>query len=295
MAYLEFRPTQTLFQYTSVDGLVGIVRSKKLRLSDLQAGNDPREIHLGLERVLQALRTVFEEEPGGPRRGLLGTLVNDLAGYFDRAQVFSSCFSLADDELPMWSAYGQQYAGVSLGFRPSALLGIPARVQRVKYLDPAKEAEEFRNLALGIAAGLGQYARSNDLLPFINAGTNAITAVTALKHAKWGYEREVRIVYVQRKEKPTGDLAKFPATMMPGNKMLYWREPLVRTVGERSVSYVEFPFGRVRGDDCDSSRALKSVTLGPNCALTVAEVEGELKEQGYLDCVVQKSTCQIRV
>jgi hypothetical protein len=295
MAYLHYRPTLTLFQYTSADGLFGILRSKVLRLSDLRAANDPREIELGYERVMQALRTASENEHHRANRELLTGLLESLTGYFDRQQAFCACFSLAVDELPMWAAYGQSYSGLALGFRPAALLALPGRVQRVKYLDPSRENEEFKELALKIAAQVNLHRHSGDIVPWISAGVDAITATLALKHQIWAYEKEVRVVYVQRKERPKDVFPKFPVAKLPKGELIHWREPLERKSGTRSVQYVEFPFGRFHDGKFDPARAFKTIIVGPNCPLSVAAVEAELKEQGFGNCVVRKSDCHIRV
>ena len=218
-----------------------------------------------------------------------------LTGYYDRLQAFCCWFSLAVDELPMWAAYGQSYSGLAIGFRPAAILGIPGRVQKVKYLDQPKENEEFKELALKIAAQVDLHRDSNDIVPWISAGVDAIAATIALKHQIWAYEKEVRVVYVQRKERPEGALSKFPVSKMPKGELIYWREPLERKVGTRSVRYVEFPFGRFHDGKFDPARALKTIIVGPNCPLSATSVEAELKAQDFYDCVVKKSDYHIKV
>jgi hypothetical protein len=58
MAFLEYRPTQTLYQFSSVEGLKGIATSKELWCSDLSTANDPRELTLGHEHFLNAIEFV---------------------------------------------------------------------------------------------------------------------------------------------------------------------------------------------------------------------------------------------
>jgi hypothetical protein len=62
MAYPEYLPKHTLYHYTSIDGLAAIAKSKCLRFSDLASANDPREVHLGREKVFVALRSVLDDE-----------------------------------------------------------------------------------------------------------------------------------------------------------------------------------------------------------------------------------------
>jgi hypothetical protein len=294
MAYLEYRPNQTLFQYSSIDGLFGILRSKRLRLSDLASANDPRELKLGYEKVMQALEAVLRDEYQGAKGALLSRLVERLIGYYQGAQVFCGCFSMAADELPMWATYGANYSGLAIGFRPAALLSLPGRVQKVRYLDPSKEDGEFKALALDIAAQVDIHQRSRSPEPWISAGVDAITATTALKHTTWAYEKEIRLIYVQRRERPQGLADQIPTGSMSNDQVIYWREPLERTVGSRTIKYVEFPFGRIRGGKFDPARSLKTIIIGPNCPLSEADVGTALKEQGFDGCIVRRSECQIR-
>jgi hypothetical protein len=275
--------------------MFGTVRSKHIWLSDLRFANDPRELELGYENVISGLRSVLQSEHREPKRNLLSHLVDRLIAYFQGIQVFCSCFSQAVDELPMWAAYGRNYSGLAIGFRPAALLGIPARVQQVKYLDPSNENDEFKNLALGIATQVEICQQSNAVEPWISAVVDAITATTALKHQIWAYEKEVRLICAQRKEPPQGLAAKFPVSSLPNDKLIYWREPIERKARGNSVNYIEFPFGRFKDGNFDPTRSLKTTIIGPHCPLTVTSVESELREQGFYDCNVRKSNCQIRL
>jgi hypothetical protein len=130
MAFLEYRPTQTVYKYCTPDGFFGIVKSKRLWFSDLGSVNDPREIKLGYEHFLDALQFVRNDTYPGERGEFLSVLSNRLTRYRENCRAYCCCFSLAVDELPMWSAYGQNYSGIAIGFRPTALFGIPARIQK---------------------------------------------------------------------------------------------------------------------------------------------------------------------
>jgi hypothetical protein len=295
MAYFEYRPTQTLFQYTSADGLSGILKSKHLWFCDLRAANDPRELHLGHDSVTQALNSLLQSDLRASNRQKLSQLVEYLTGYFDRVQIFCACLSLAEDELPMWGAYGQTYSGLAIGFRPAAVAGMPVRVQRVRYLDPSKANEEFNAIAEAIAGRLDDRQPTADFLPMVGAAAAVAATATALKHRSWAYENEIRLIYSQPRQQPTGRAANLPSSKLPGGDYIYWREPLERKVGTRSVPYVQFPYGRLRDGKFDPARAIKTVIVGPNCSLSILDVEDELSRQGFQDWTVQKSNCHIRL
>src|SRR5580658_1758631 len=169
MAYPEYLPRWTLFHYTSTDGLSAIAKSRCLRLSDLASTNDPREIHLGREKVFVALRSVLDDEYKAGNAANLLHLIIRLIGYFDGVQIFCCCLSIAGDVLPMWNAYGANYGGVSIGFRPRAIMDMTGRIQKVKYLN-AENDGDFRTLALDIAAQLKTIHSPSELEKWISAG-----------------------------------------------------------------------------------------------------------------------------
>jgi hypothetical protein len=295
VAFLQYRPTGTIYQYTSVEGFFGILKSKRLWLSDLASANDPRELVLGREKVIEALTWLLEHQYEGEKAARLRRFIEITHAYFSTTQTFSCCFSMAADELPMWGAYGARYGGIALGFRPAAILGIPARVQKVRYIDPASD-DSFRTLAHEIAAQLDRMASTKDWNTWISAvaGADAMAAVTAVKHVTWAYEREIRLVHVRRAEQSTSSLALVPIAEFPKGQPLRWTPPLTRSVECETVYYLEFPFGRVRDGKFDPTRSLKRVIIGPNCPLTANDVASVLDDNGFVDYEVVQSHCQIR-
>jgi hypothetical protein len=130
MAFLEYRPTRTLYHYTSLAGFSGILASKSLWFSDLSTANDPREVHLGFDKFMTALNSVILEEYPGKKGHFLISLADRLRKYRENARAYCCCFSLAVDALPMWGAYGSNYAGLAVGFRATSVVDMPARVQK---------------------------------------------------------------------------------------------------------------------------------------------------------------------
>jgi hypothetical protein len=294
MAFLEYTPTQTLFQYCSPDGFVGIVKSQRLWFSDLASSNDPRELRLGYEHFIEALRSVRHNEYRGERGQFLSVLAGRLARYVENVQAFSCCLSLAEDELPMWGAYGSNYSGVAIGFRATAVSDMPIRVQKVRYVSD-DTAEAFEQLVLDIARAFETTHAPDDLNYWIPATASAFATMTALKHRTWGYEREIRLVHVQPKRPPDdGDDIFSVMSALPDGAEVRWTKSHERLNGARTVSYLEFPFGRFRNKTFDPSRAIEKVIIGPNCPLTTDDVTAAMKDNGFHNFEVAKSVCEIR-
>ncbi len=293
MAFLEYRPKQPLFQYCSVDGFLGIVRSRQLWFSDLLSANDPREMKLGHQHFVDALKSVRHDEYRGETGLFLSVLAGRLAGAYENTQAFCCCFSLVADELPMWAAYGDGYNGLAIGFRPTAILSIPARVQKVNYLNE-NTAQDFRSLALEIADQLDAGRNLQDEVYWIEAAVSAIAGMTALKHQTWAYEREIRMVHVQPIAPPDEQTKAIPTGILPGGQQTMWTQPSERLSSSRKVSYLKFSYGKFENNYFDHKRAIRKIIIGPKCQLSISEVTKILSENGFEQFEVVESTCEIR-
>ncbi|MBM6841918.1 hypothetical protein H6A03_10285 [[Clostridium] spiroforme] len=83
-----------IFHYTSIAGLEGILKSKKLRFTNIKYMNDKDEIIAGIDSFVKTFK-VSEEIKEQLYKGF-----ND-----DGIQRFVCCFSLEQDSLPLWNYY----------------------------------------------------------------------------------------------------------------------------------------------------------------------------------------------
>ena len=295
MAFLEYRPDRTLFQYCTPESFLGIVESKNLWFSDLASANDPREIRLGYEHFVDVVNWVRNNKYPGERGEFLSKLADELTIYHAHSQAFCCCFSLAVDELPMWAAYGANYGGLAIGFRPTAVIDMPSRIQKVIYVNENTE-EDFRKLILEIAAAFNVNQDSNDFNYRISATVGAHAAMTALKHATWNYEREVRMVHMQSNSPPDkdGDPIFSITDLLPDGRPLTWTKPLERASSGKIVNYLQYPFGRFRDGAFDPSRSIEKVIVGPSCPLSISDVTEAMRTNGFDSFEVAKSICEIR-
>lgn len=243
-----------------------------------------RAIQFGFDKFIDALKWVRDNEYKGERRQLLTDLAADITRHRSTSQAFCACFSLVADELPMWREYGSNYSGLAIGFRPTAITSMAGRVQLVKYLGQDL-ADGFLEVARRIAS---EVDLSLELQ--IGAAGEALSVMTAAKHGSWSYEKEVRLVCSQPRRREDG----IPTTILEDGTWVDWMQPLKRTKVNTTVDYIAYPLGIRRKKKTDPRKAIKEVIAGPNCALSEAAIEDELRENGFADFEVRKSDCQIR-
>jgi hypothetical protein len=288
MAFLEHTPQQTLYQFCSLDGFKGIVASKALWYTDLQSSNDPRELKLGFEHFIDAIEFVREQDYPGPDGRFLQIVAHELVKEHETRQFFCACFSLLEDLLPMWREYGDGCRGIAIGFRPTAIISMPGRIQKVRYLNP-DTPDDFRRLVRDIAGYFDPAHSANDIKYWLHAATSVLSALTALKHHTWEYEKEVRIICTQS---PNADRS-IPLSWHADGTEIFWKKPLSRTRGNECVEYKSFQFGRRKDGVFDFSRAIARVIVGSRCELPIDEVTSELRKNGFTDFDVIRSECFI--
>lgn len=131
---------KTIFHYTSIGGLEGILFNKKLRFTNIRYMNDKDEIVAGLDSLAKAC-TASEEE----RESLISSFVNI------GAQTFVCCFSLEGDSLPMWNYYTKEVnsQGYNIEFDDKLL------VESILKNNPILDGCDF-------SFGIVDYSKDND-------------------------------------------------------------------------------------------------------------------------------------
>lgn len=160
---------ETLYHYTSLDALVSIVQSRRLRASSIRFLNDRSESLRLKEDVVGILRS----EPTGSRGQKTVQTTIDLIESQPMQSLFVASLTEKADLLSQWRAYCPSGLGVSIGFSSDSLsqqwvanksgdspLFLSAPLQKVRYYGPTKqadlEAEVRRLLTLEVEASLNE-------------------------------------------------------------------------------------------------------------------------------------------
>jgi Protein of unknown function (DUF2971) len=117
------KPTRTLFHYTSIEGLMGIVDAKALWASEVRYLNDAQELYhfgsLANQQILQAQGTNSDTEGLEILRQFGEWLKERLSS---GPLVFVSSLTENGNLLSQWRGYCPHGKGVSLGFNPHKLV-----------------------------------------------------------------------------------------------------------------------------------------------------------------------------
>jgi len=199
-------PADTLYHYTSLAGMLGIVDSGVLRASDIRYMNDSTELRHTLELLRQHISQRISAGTDYP--GLLNQLQEWLSNRIVGGPlVFGASFRANGNLLSQWRGYSVHGKGVSLGFNPQHIMAC-ARAQHFQVgkclYDSAEQSrliEQLVDAVEGVAAGMGERSGAvqgpegeswYDVFEHIEEDLLRIAAI--LKHPSFEEEQEWRIV-----------------------------------------------------------------------------------------------------
>ena len=114
----DVTPTQTLYHYTSISGLQGIVDSRSIWATEIRYLSDAKELVQTLDILLSVIRAKYESSDATKREFLRQFEVWLRDRLVNGHLVFVASLSEQGNLLSQWRAYSPVGKGVSLGFDP---------------------------------------------------------------------------------------------------------------------------------------------------------------------------------
>ena len=261
-------PEATLYHYTSLAGLIGIVGNGELRASDIRYMNDSAE----LRHTLNLLNSHITERivAGADDPGLLNQLLEWLSHRIIKGpMLFGASFRANGNLLSQWRGYSIHGKGVSLGFNPEHISSCAEQqsFQVAKCLyDSIKQkalieriVDAIEALALDDAQYIDAYAEEyqwHGVFEQIEGDLLRIAAI--LKHPSFEEEQEWRIVS--------------PIIASSENKPIYFREGASMLVPYYAFDLMASPSAKLE---------LDHVFLGPTSNIDLSMQSISLYLQKY--------------
>jgi len=187
--------SKILYHYTGQDGLLGIIKEKKFRVSSILHLNDAAEFNYTIELARQHLSSRLRHERG-PCNTFYGTALDGL-GFFGKFALFVGSFTQNGDSLSQWRAYAQGGIGFSLGFECEQLRPL-AEAQGFRLLRCSYDKVEHSQAIDDLVNDAGQRLNprdGNDVgLAVQYFYDELVNVATVLKHPSFAEEREWRLI-----------------------------------------------------------------------------------------------------
>jgi hypothetical protein len=255
-----------LYHYTTLDGLNGIIKDKKLWMSDFRYMNDSNEFWHGVGLFLNSFlseehQTFFNKENRiVSTKQLFQSFIKLIAS---QHPAFITCFSEENDLLDLWRGYGKK-GGYSLGIKTEALSNPFTVWDKVDYTDNAfnlnndiEKLSEFVNQTFTDEQDFRKKLASNEYKNFL---LRPLGYCNLVKHNGFANEKEWRFftLFSQDKNQEFVKSLEF----IPNASLL---KPIMHL----SIDTVQYPDW------------LKSITVGPMAyqELAATSLEMFLKSQ----------------
>lgn len=220
---MEAEPTPaTIYHYTDSAGLLGILESGKIWLTDMFGLNDPTELRHGVGHACEIL--AGEPQRGHPAAKIFAEKFNMLrdGGVEASAHFFVACFSRDEDDLGQWRAYGDNGGGFTIGF-DGTLLEKAFVKQHDEYVnatfpityDDAALRDLHQQLVKEVLPLIpmpaGRDLSNGAINEFmkqlsISLSIHVIRAAVFFKHEAYKNEQEYRFLQIRGMDQPIDDL-----------------------------------------------------------------------------------------
>jgi hypothetical protein len=276
----------SVFHYTDLSGLKGIVENHDLWLTNSQYCNDEEELKHGYSVAKDALGKA-------KTAGLHSPAYLDKIGEFleQREGVFICCFCDKDNLLSQWRTYAGNGTGVSLQFNPNSFANFTggdcpvglARFWKVYYDRPKQEyivesALQHFHPPPGAAAGdtEDRARQAADSIKFF---------IPTFKNISFSEENEWRLIFTPSSEPPPGGPAIPPPRFRVSRNMLvpYYSLQDIRLATAPAAPPVLLPIVGVK------------VGPSPNKLLNQHSLRTLLQQRGYPTNLVDTSEIPYRV
>jgi hypothetical protein len=243
-------PETVLYHYCSTATLLAILEYGKLRFSDINMMNDPREWRYCYELFEQAATALLKMVPDrAPLDGLDTSFFDRVDDYLSPKQLNShpviACFSKRPDVLSQWRGYADDAKGWSIGFSGRAVNAMPVTLLDVVY-DPEQQIAEMRNFLA--AMYLTWREKGGEFKEAVGQEAALFASlIHGYKHPSFEEEQEVRALHELRVDlsEDGWELIDEGGT---ANGVEVAGEPVAfRAAGSAIVAYVDLPLQRVEG------------------------------------------------
>lgn len=267
--------------YTNLSGLIGILESREIWLSDYRLLNDTKEVSYGRELAVKVISEIALSEQDAEFSLFLQSIVSEISKPSNE-QYYICSMSLAIDELVQWRAYAKDCDGVCIVFNGNKGLWNKSnshptniRQRRIVY----KEHEQIETLKEFIDIYRSKF---NEFKSFIHPFKRDLAWLIEqqfirFKHRQYESEQEIRLT-----------IENLPKTLKMGS-------PMHRISNGLIVPYITTSYISDAPEITTQNIPIKEIIVSSLAKQeTITSIKIYLENKGLNDIEVKKSTVNFR-
>jgi hypothetical protein len=261
----------TLYHYSGVDGIRGIIGSKILWASDWRYARDRTEFSYPRQVLARVAERMSATTTSDAARWVLDTIAGSLARADSGMPLYVACLCADGDLTRQWSDYAEDSTGFAVGLDRAELYEVGVQQgYSLGYLiyDESKQEALLEERLTEAIALVPQYANvaGSPVDPRLLFGLGITLALTDIKNPRFSEEHEWRLMWPQVRI----DMS-----------------PPVKQRGTPGIPYLEFVLENSKTGRC----LITEVVAGPSATpASVDEMRRLLDRQGLGHVAVRRST-----
>jgi len=264
----------TLTHYTSIEGFLGILKTRKIWASNVMYLNDKKELIHALNSIKNPISEIIKTLPNKPNICNALKLFSDSVNVENIPDTYAACFCDGEDKLSMWRGYSKNNQGIAISFGYNHIdkitINTPIETNKVIYSDFSTE----KKLQHQLKSSINMFIDIDELIGYseiksMNYIENSIYLILArFKHFGFRDEGEWRLII----QDTNGSIP-----------------PEFRSHGNRIIPYTSIDLGGI-------SNGIKKITIGPGSdqELTRKSIKKFMRHNGINDDLVEISKVPYR-
>jgi Protein of unknown function (DUF2971) len=294
-----FDSFETLYHYTDLNGLIGIVQNQTLWATNVHFLNDKNEQKYGIELVKEIAESIKNIQ----NDKVIELIINHID---DRAKLddYITCFSKNGDLLGQWRAYANNGSGVSIGFNHNYFennLNLMPFGTHIIY-DEVYHRVEIKTMLESFISFMDSYKEEIDwvTLPYEEVAAmliidNIKAYIKGFKHPCFKDENEYRFIFTAN-EGIFKEGENYEIQFRTNNKMVI---PFIKFENSYQKFYKNKPEDEPQPHfwEQDKRLPITEIIIGPNLDYELIKegIEILLNKSGYKNVEIKKSVLPYRI
>jgi len=292
-------PYDTIYHYTDLGGLIGILESQNIYSTNINFLNDRKELKHGISLIENVLKT-FETNIENKR--IIESMASNLNKIYETDR-YVTCFSRNGDLLSQWRSYGNDGKGVAIGFCPFHIEeSIYEFVDCMNIMYNESEQKDVLEEYMKIC--IDYFQKQRDLYDWTGFDYDYLVAealiyfleavIANFKHPSFSEEKEFRIEYrvdgnINKSDKKTLHFKNSGSLIVPYLK-------LVSKFRKREEETIKNP-EMAQHTETEMQFPVKEIILGPSLDFELNKISLKklLSNTGYENVEIKQSEIPYRI
>lgn len=180
---------KTIYHYTSIHGLYGIINSGEIWTSKIKYSNDSSELLHAIKIAEEYFNTIYDDSN---QKRVIDSWINEINAMYN-SHIFICSFTKNSDLLSQWRGYGGKTSGYSIGFDTATLIEF-ANQHKFDLFKCIYNLNKQKQIVKYFFESRLQFLKNNNIEYDVACTTEFLRIASLFKHSSFSEEDEWRLI-----------------------------------------------------------------------------------------------------